>query len=309
MNKKNTYIFLIVTILIIGVIISPNILNSMKADSGWDGGYDGGSDYGGSDYGGSDYGGSDYGGSDYGGYGGSSGGSGEFEGSVFEIVILVIFGVSIYIFIIKAIKETKSGQIIKSHSRLPQNKDFKIIPLSSLVIKKYIPDYNREEIKQQFYNIYKEIQIAWMNFDYESLRKLTTDEIYNMYRSQLETLKLKHGQNIMENFELLDFEVIGINASTNKIEMTVGLLVSCNDYVIDTVTNKVTRGSKMKIVTYNYEMTFIRSKELGSDESTCPNCGASIERASSNHCIYCNSKIIGKNHDWVMSKKQNKGQF
>ena len=58
---------------------------------------------------------------------------------------------------------------------------------------------NPKILKETAFNLYKEIQIAWMNFDNDTLRKNTTHEMYNMYTSQLKTLQLKKQQNTMEN--------------------------------------------------------------------------------------------------------------
>ena len=38
------------------------------------------------------------------------------------------------------------------------------------------PNLNPADFKSQAFNIYKEIQTAWMNFDTDTIRKLTTDE-------------------------------------------------------------------------------------------------------------------------------------
>lgn len=281
MKKARNLVLLLVTIM---MIIAT--LNNVKADSGWDGGYDSG---GSSWDSGSSW---DYGSSSRGNY--SSGN--DFFFMFFMFIIFVCISSNSY-----------KNNSQKRNSNTTNNP--KIVPLSIDKIKEALPNYNKENLKQELYQIYKDIQIAWMNFDYDKLRELTTDEIYNMYKSQLETLKLKHGQNIMENFELLDFEVVSIDTSNDKIYLSVGLLVSCNDYVIDTVTNKVTRGNKHKTVTYNYLITFVSSKINQNEPNTCPNCGAELENNNSNVCKYCKSPIVSKNHGWIMSKKQNKEQF
>lgn len=38
---------------------------------------------------------------------------------------------------------------------------------------------------------YTELQTAWMNFDYNKIKPLTTDELYKTYKSGLDTLKEK----------------------------------------------------------------------------------------------------------------------
>lgn len=59
--------------------------------------------------------------------------------------------------------------------------------IDSEKIKSIDKDLNVSEFKTKVFRTYKDIQTAWMNFDTDTIRKLTTDEIYNMYSSQLET--------------------------------------------------------------------------------------------------------------------------
>ena len=69
-----------------------------------------------------------------------------------------------------------------------------------------------------------------MNFDTSSIRKMTTDEIYNMYSSQLETLKLKGQKNIMKDISLIDSKIVYIEKIGNIITTNVYMKVRCYDY-------------------------------------------------------------------------------
>ena len=51
---------------------------------------------------------------------------------------------------------------------------------------------SKEEFKKERYNDYVSIQEGWMNFNYQLLRDKLTDELYNQYEMQLETLKTKN---------------------------------------------------------------------------------------------------------------------
>lgn len=52
------------------------------------------------------------------------------------------------------------------------------------------------------YHIYRQLQVAWMNFDYDKIKELVSDEMYNMYVNQLETLKVKNQKNMMEEINM-----------------------------------------------------------------------------------------------------------
>lgn len=289
-------------VLIIAIFIGVTYFNyitpKVKADSGFDGSYDGGSSW----SGGSDWGGGSSWDSDSS-YGGSSSGSGEPLGIVGSLFVFGTFFFIIILFIMMTGKSTKKFHHSSANGNYSSNRN-KVIPYDIIKITKVLPDFNVEEFRKTTYDIYKNIQVAWMEFDYDSLRNLTTDEMYNMYISQLETLKLKKQQNVMRDFNLYDFEVIGMETDNTSISITVAMMISCYDYIVDQVTYGKLRGRTDAKVVYHYNMTFIRSISDSNNINYCPNCGAPVSDKASKKCAYCDSVIVSDNHAWVLSKKQ-----
>ena len=160
------------------------------------------------------------------------------------------------------------------------------------------------KLKREVFTIYKNVQIAWMNMDYESLRKYTTDELYNMYESQLKVLESKKEKNIMEDIECNNFKTKIINVSINNgIETVIFYLnVKQFDYVVDS-NNKVVRGNDKIKNNVEYIITLTRSVK-NEKVDKCPNCGASIDIVSGGICPYCDSTIINSTDKFVMSKKE-----
>lgn len=78
------------------------------------------------------------------------------------------------------------------------------------------------------------IQNAWMDFNYDKLRELCTDELYNSYKTQLEILKAKDGQNIMSDYQNLETKIIDIEVQNGILTMQVFMKVCFFDYVINT---------------------------------------------------------------------------
>lgn len=175
------------------------------------------------------------------------------------------------------------------------------IPYDLNKLKEILPNFNEEEFKNKTYEIYTNIQTAWMNFDNDTIQKLVTDELYSMYKSQLTTLKVKKQTNIMKNFSLLDFKIVDMDINNKTISLSVNMKVECYDYIIDS-TNKTVRGNDKHKVTYNYFMTF--NKGISNNSNKCPNCNAPLDNVNSSKCPYCDSNIINENYDWVLSKKQ-----
>jgi len=167
---------------------------------------------------------------------------------------------------------------------------------------KFITAMDKPTFTQALYKIYRDIQTARMDFDYTILRSLTTDELFNNYKGQLDILQLRNAQNIMVDFNINEIMISDIRAEDNLIAVDVNAIIDCYDYIIDTKTGWVTRGNKYAKVAYNYKLTFIGSNE--EVVNLCPNCGAQLPEGNSTQCPYCNSIVVNKKHQWVLSREK-----
>lgn len=146
----------------------------------------------------------------------------------------------------------------------------------------------KEKVFKQSYQIYLQVQEAWMNFDYEKLRTLVTDELFNTYQTQLQTLELKGQKNIMKDFVLLDWKLLSANEENSIRTISTLLDVEFYDYIVDT-NDKVVRGNKKEKVIMTYCLTFVEKEEK---EINCPHCGAKLEKGIT-ICPYCKTNIQG----------------
>ena len=169
------------------------------------------------------------------------------------------------------------------------------------ILEKYGID-DKEKLKQDLYNKYVDIQESWMNFDYDKLRTLLSDSLFNMYKQQLEALKLKDEKNMMHDFEYIDSKIYDISEKNNTLTLKVYLNVKMYDYVVDRY-NNVVKGNKNKKIDIHYEIVF--EKSLSKSVDTCPNCGGKITDYESNKCPHCKAIIINNSKEFVMSKKTN----
>lgn len=274
-----------------------NNITIAKADSGWDSSYDsGGSWSGGSSWdSGSSY---DYG-SSYG--SGSSFNSSSSPASISIGVLLLV--VIIVISIISSKRQMARAKLPETIINNNTYNDISDEELSSIDNSKTVLEF-----KDEAFNIYKDIQTAWMNFDNEEIRKLTTDELFNMYCSQLTTLKVKKQQNIMKDIKYIDAKVISAEVENKVVTVKVYMKVECYDYVISTSTNKTIRGTDNHKMEIEYILTFIKSSEDDNKIEKCPNCGAPVDIVASATCSYCNSVLTKTASSYVLSKKQSIGQ-
>ena len=146
MKKNKLWVFLI---LIVPVLLIIGNTQKVKADSGFDTSYDsGGSSWSSSSSSSS-----------------SSSHSGSSKGGILESVIFIII---IVIVLFNSIK--KDGK--KMLRQIAPN----IVPINK--IKEYIPNYDYNKFATDRFNDYVEIQNAWMNFDYGTLRNKIFQEKY-----------------------------------------------------------------------------------------------------------------------------------
>ena len=204
---------------------------------------------------------------------------------IFVIIIIIIFISS---------KNRNNGQSIS----IPL--DVSYTDVDPKLATKYNIDI--KAIKKQTFDIYKNIQTAWMDFDYKSLRKYTTDEIYNTYVMQLDALKLKKQKNIMKDFEYLDAKVIGITDENGILNVEVYLNVKDYDYVVDE-NDKVLRGNDKLKMNIGYKITLVRKENNKPKETNCPNCGAKTDIVAGGKCPYCGTVMVIPAEEFVMSKK------
>lgn len=286
MNKlKKVTIYLI---LFLTLVVGANTIKITKvdADSGFDSSYDsGGSSWGGSSDSWDSS--SSWDSSD------SSSGSGKPASLTSLMIVVVLF---IVVFVIEneiSKRKTEKKQIIKS----------KDIDLD--LISKIDPNLNLYEFKNEAFNIYKDVQEAWMNLDDGKIRTLTTDELYNMYSMQLDTLRVKNEKNIMKEINLVTASLTNLKIENNIETATVIMTVNCYDYIVDSQ-NKVVRGNDKNKIEITYELTYIKS--VGEKVNKCPNCGAEINDDNSTTCEYCRAIITRNTSKWVLSKKQSLNQ-
>lgn len=142
------------------------------------------------------------------------------------------------------------------------------------------------KILKEGYEVFTNVQYAWMKFDYDMLREETTDELYNMYYNQLQTLQLKGHINEMHNFELINYELVKIEEKNDIVTTVMELEVEFYDYIVDH-SGKVIKGNSSRKVHMLYDLTFVHNKKA---ITKCPNCEAPLNSADT-VCSHCKTKI------------------
>lgn len=268
---KKKILVIILFVLLVGVLATTFQIQLVGADSGFDSSFDVGSS--------------------------SSGDSDDGAGLIYLIYLCIEYpplGIAVLV-ICAVIYFSNSKKNKKMLENALNSNELSLLNVNAFAEEK------RLEIEA--FNLYKKVQFAWMNFDESTLRNCLTDEMYNMYLMQLDTLKVKNQKNIMYDIKYLGSVITEKYEENGQETIVINMQVSCYDFIIDTRTNKVVRGSASKLNIYNYELTFVRTKE-NKPIDICPQCGAPVEGNNSGVCEYCRSTLVSNNYTLVMSKKK-----
>lgn len=283
----------IILLLIIGImVIIP--CKIVIADSGFDSSYDsGGSDWSSSD---------SYSSSDSWSDSDSSGSSNHVvtkEEVIFcWIVVGLIIAFYIWGFFEMLIKKTSSYAAVATTSNYKKMSDDEIKKIDSMLDNKIIVD--------KTFNLYKDLQNAWMEFDNDNIRKLVSDEMYNMYKMQLDTLKSRHQKNIMEDITKVSGFVVSIKKQGNVETCDVVLNVRMKDYIVDH-SGEIVRGHN-NTIGIAYLITIDKVNDEVKRITNCPNCGYEVSDEASQKCKYCGSDLVLESKNFIITKKQNIGQ-
>ena len=133
----------------------------------------------------------------------------------------------------------------------------KYTPYNYNEFQKALPSFNEVQFQQKSFDIFKKVQTAWSNFDYDTIRDNVTDEMYNMYKSRLEILKKKNYTNIIKDSSLEYFDIVGMEITKEMLSLTVFMKIEGYNYIINNK-GKVVRGNNRKKLVQNYRLTFIK---------------------------------------------------
>ncbi|MBP3707168.1 MAG: TIM44-like domain-containing protein [Clostridia bacterium] len=230
----------------------------------------------------------------------SSSGSIEDAGPA-PIIITIIFMTIFIIIFCKAIQ--KSKQTTPKNNIVDENE-------IEAEIKKYIPDFNKAEFLKQGFKTYCDVQNAWMNFRIQDVQDRITDELLNMYQSQLDAMEVKDEQNIIKDITLHGSRLKSVSCQNGVVTIKTGYTIDLYDYIINKSTGKVTSGTSNKKIRIFSEMCFRLTIDEAANLDKCPNCGAKLPNFNgAGRCEYCGSKVVAENKKWVLTSERVESQY
>ena len=237
----------------------------------------------------------------------SSSGSSEIDQKtaiILVIAFLVIF-VSVFGLIIWCVKQPDKKS--KKYKNVPPMFPYNATEQITEFIKQNDENFDTEHFLLWAKNIFITIQTAWAQRDWEKIRTIEKEELFEQHNTQLQEYIRLGRINIMENINVIDAYLHKLVIDENFENLTVSLRATMNDYIINEKNGKVLMGNKNEVFDTIYQMTFTRRKGIktnlinGLIVNVCPHCGATVESASAGVCQYCGSVVHSGEFNWVLS--------
>lgn len=174
-------------------------------------------------------------------------------------------------------------------------------------------DYNKETYASWAASIYIEIINSVMNENYEFLRDILSDEIYNNYLISIKNAKDKNIKNIVENMNPIFSKLVNLKIQNDMEIAKVWMKLSYIEYTKDLTPlmegqeekDKIISGSKTNTKEKEYILTFVK-QHMPKESMVCPNCGYVSNIVYRSKCERCGANVVHKQHHWVLIGKEEK---
>ncbi|MDD3336001.1 MAG: TIM44-like domain-containing protein [Eubacteriales bacterium] len=194
----------------------------------------------------------------------------------------------------------------ESYSRIDNGgSPVKTVDLSS--IREKDPRFSEAAFLQRISNLYVRMQKDWERKEFQEMRHVMTDQLFNQLNEQLMEYVSRKRTNHVERIAVLNSKITGYGCDGRYDRITVLLNTRIVDYVTEDATGRVVSGSDTAEKFMTYEWTLIRGcgnttdTQAGFMQVHCPSCGAPMEISQSAKCEYCGAVTSASDHDWVIS--------
>ena len=229
---------------------------------------------------------------------GSSGSLGCLGGNLFTVVVIVIV-------VIIVLRYMKSGQAGGGQNVYSAAQEEPGLPLDTL--KQKDPNFNEQILLEKVGNQYIQMQDAWQDKQWEPMRAIMTDALYNQMARQLQTLIDAKQTNHVERIAVLETRIVRYAVEGDNDVLVVRVSTRITDYTTDDRTGAVISGSTTRelFMVYDWKLTRQKDKKTLAQPSvtqiSCPNCGAPLDINHTGKCPYCGTVVTLSDHDWALS--------
>ncbi len=147
-----------------------------------------------------------------------------------------------------------------------------------------------------------QLQDAWTARDWERVRPLESEGLFQMHRYWIDAYRKQNLRNIVDDFAIEEVQAVKIDTDAFYESVTVRIWAHGRDYTVDE-SGRVVGGSKDAMRSWTEYWTFIRTRAATATGTiACPNCGASVTVGATGVCEFCGGKLTSGTFDWVLSR-------
>ena len=237
----------------------------------------------------------------------SSGNSGfmldETSATILAVIIFALI-------IIGLVKLSKIDSSYTSYETPPQYMPFDFTNKIMEFIKQSDKNFDSEKFIAWSKNIFITLQTAWSERDWEKIRTIEKEELFERHNTQIQEYIRLGKINCIDKIDIIQTFLHKYVRDKNFEHLTVCMKVKMIDYIIDEKSGKILKGSKYLETYMTYLLTFTRRRGVKTNiidsvtSNSCPHCGAYVDSSSAGRCKYCGSIIHSGEYNWVLSDIQ-----
>jgi ribosomal protein L37AE/L43A/RNA polymerase subunit RPABC4/transcription elongation factor Spt4 len=164
------------------------------------------------------------------------------------------------------------------------------------------PEFRWEAFELRVRAIATELQDAWTARNWERVRPLETESLFQMHRYWIDTYTLQRLRNVVADFRVTTVEPVKIDSDAFYESITVRIYAEGRDHTVDE-SGATVAGSGLQLRRWTEYWTLIRTRTAAdASKRACPNCGALVAVGATGVCSYCGGKLTSGEFDWILSR-------
>ncbi len=166
-------------------------------------------------------------------------------------IIVIIGGIFV------AVKVLRNRDEKEENGEHNNNKD-KVI--DDMEISKYITEFNKTEFLDSMFQLFITAEECYSEFEFENLKQYVTDDVYEMYAKEMNSLKEKRQKHVLDDYAKRDIELIDFKLIDKVLYAEIKLVLSELDYYT-TDGGDLVKGDKEHKVNHFYILSFKRVED------------------------------------------------
>ena len=163
-------------------------------------------------------------------------------------------------------------------------------------------DFSWSAFETRVREIAQELQDAWTAREWERVRPIETENLFQMHRYWIDAYTRQRLRNIVDDFTITRVEPVKITSDAFYEAITVRIFANGRDYTVNEQ-GSVVAGSKSTTRYWTEYWTFIRTTIAApAGPRACPNCGAEVHAGATGICSYCGGKLTVGHFEWILSR-------